>query len=59
MSRLPFLFALLFIFICFVFNILGLMKIYPLYLTSPLLFLSVLFLIILLNNKHRFRGFRR
>ncbi|MDQ0174638.1 hypothetical protein [Bacillus chungangensis] len=47
------------IFVCFSFglNILGLLKLLPLYITSPLLFFSLFLLLAHLNNRKRFRGF--
>jgi len=43
---------------CFWLNLFGLMNIYPLYLTSPLLFLSILVFLWTLNNRNRFSGFK-
>lgn len=59
MNKLPFILAILFIAFCFYINILGLLEIYPLYFTSPLLFFSVFLFMGMLNNKDRFRGFRK
>ncbi|CEG26116.1 hypothetical protein [Bacillus sp. B-jedd] len=47
---------LLLIFSVFI-NLLGLMKIFPLLFSAPLLFLSIFFLISTLNQRNRFRGF--
>ncbi|QNT74869.1 hypothetical protein FTE28_00370 [Bacillus licheniformis] len=44
-------------FIFFVLNILGLMNMLPLYITSPLLFISILFTISRLNHRKTFKGF--
>ncbi|PCK22149.1 hypothetical protein CEY02_05480 [Bacillus pumilus] len=44
--------------LCFFLNILGLMKILPLYLTSPLLFVSILFTLYRLNHRKTFKGFK-
>ncbi|WP_421384204.1 hypothetical protein ACOJQI_06410 [Bacillus salacetis] len=49
---------ILFIVLSFVINIFGLMHLYPIYLTSPLLFLSLLLMLHNLNNRKRFKGFR-
>ncbi|MGN7297396.1 hypothetical protein [Ferdinandcohnia sp. SAFN-114] len=38
-------------------NILGLMKLIPLYITTPLLFLSLLVTLVIYNHRNRFRGF--
>ncbi|MDX5474618.1 MAG: hypothetical protein LPK00_03690 [Bacillaceae bacterium] len=47
-----------FIILSFVINILGLMKVYPLLLTSPLLFISIFLLFAHLNYRQQFRGFK-
>ncbi|WP_077617319.1 hypothetical protein [Bacillus sinesaloumensis] len=44
--------------ITFGLNLLGLMKLIPLYITTPLLFLSLLVTIVIYNHRNRFRGFR-
>ncbi|MFT4412487.1 hypothetical protein ACLM5H_01380 [Fredinandcohnia humi] len=44
--------------ITFGLNILGLMRLIPLYITTPLLFLSLLVTVTIYNNRNRFRGFR-
>ncbi|WP_438824273.1 hypothetical protein [Bacillus sp. JJ1562] len=46
------------IIITFGLNILGLMKLIPLYITTPLLFLSLLVTLVIYNHRNRFRGFR-
>ncbi|WP_165439162.1 hypothetical protein [Bacillus timonensis] len=46
------------IIITFGLNILGLMKLIPLYITTPLLFLSLLVTFVIYNNRNRFKGFR-
>ncbi len=43
--------------LCFL-NILGLMKMLPLYLTSPLLFAAILFTLYRLNHRKTFKGFK-
>lgn len=48
---------LLFILFSFLLNIGGLMHIIPLYLTSPILFLSLFILLLYLNNRKSFKGF--
>ncbi|KUP07531.1 membrane protein [Bacillus coahuilensis m2-6] len=45
------------IFITFSINLIGLLQLWPLYLTSPLLFISLFFLLIHLNGRNRFKGF--
>ncbi|WP_096155124.1 MULTISPECIES: hypothetical protein [Bacillus] len=47
-----------FIILSFIVNILGLMKVYPLVLTSPLLFISLFLLIAHMNYRQQFRGFK-
>ncbi|WP_201715319.1 hypothetical protein [Rossellomorea arthrocnemi] len=49
---------LLLILISFFINILGLMHLVPVYITSPILFLSLLLFIHSLGNRNRFRGFK-
>jgi hypothetical protein len=49
---------ILFIVLAFIINIFGLMHLYPIYLTSPILFFSLLMLLHYLNNRKRFKGFR-
>ncbi|GJI59114.1 hypothetical protein P9F86_13885 [Bacillus altitudinis] len=44
--------------LCFCLNILGLMKMLPLYLTSPLLFASILFTLYRMNHRKTFKGFK-
>ncbi|MFC4320634.1 hypothetical protein [Litchfieldia salsa] len=46
------------ILISFVFNIIGLMGVIPLYITAPPLFLSLLVTIYLINYRNRFKGFK-
>ncbi|AJW86608.1 MULTISPECIES: hypothetical protein [Bacillus] len=41
----------------FCLNILGMMHMLPLYITSPLLFLSILFTLYRLNHRKTFKGF--
>ncbi|MBN8192441.1 hypothetical protein JI667_09785 [Bacillus sp. NTK074B] len=49
---------ILLILISFFINILGLMHLVPIYITSPILFLSLLLFIHSLGNRNRFRGFK-
>jgi hypothetical protein len=46
------------ILLAFVLNILGLLKVIPLYITSPFLFLSLLSFFYYLNIRKKFKGFR-
>ncbi|MBP2241182.1 amino acid transporter [Cytobacillus eiseniae] len=48
---------LLFILFSFVLNIFGLMKLFPIYISSPILFLSVLIFIACMNDRKKFKGF--
>jgi hypothetical protein len=48
----------LFIVLSFFINVFGLMHLYPIYLTSPLLFISLLLLLHYMNNRKKFKGFR-
>jgi energy-coupling factor transporter transmembrane protein EcfT len=56
--RLKLILLISFIVFAFTVNIFGLMKIYPILVTSPLLFLSLLLLILYFNNRKRFKGFK-
>ncbi|UAL48656.1 hypothetical protein [Sutcliffiella horikoshii] len=58
MSKIPFILCILFILFSLFINVLGLMKLYPIYFTSPILFFSIFLLIVLLNNQRRFKGFK-
>ena len=49
-------YVLLFIFSFFL-QLLGLMKIVPLYITSPILFFSLFFLLFYFNNRKDLKGF--
>ncbi|BCB03048.1 hypothetical protein [Bacillus sp. KH172YL63] len=49
---------LLLILISFVMNVLGLMHLIPIYITSPILFLSLLLFFQAVGNRNRFRGFK-
>ncbi|WP_223249505.1 MULTISPECIES: hypothetical protein [unclassified Bacillus (in: firmicutes)] len=44
--------------LCFFLNILGLMKMLPLYFTSPLLFAAILFTLYRMNHRKTFKGFK-
>ncbi|WP_442637482.1 hypothetical protein [Rossellomorea marisflavi] len=45
--------------ISFILNIFGLMKLIPIYVTSPILFVCLLIFIHSLFTRHRFKGFQR
>jgi hypothetical protein len=57
MNRLYLLFLIVLIIFSFFLQLLGLMELLPLYLTSPVLFVSLLVFVIYLNNRNRFKGF--
>lgn len=57
MDKLVFSLIAMFILFSFILHIGGLMHIVPLYLTSPILFLSLFILLIYLNNRKNFKGF--
>lgn len=57
MKRLTMAMLILFILFSFVLNILGLMKIFPIYISSPILFLSVFIFITFINDRKKFKGF--
>ncbi|WP_209125787.1 hypothetical protein [Alkalihalobacillus sp. BA299] len=46
------------IIISFYFFVLGLMNIFPLFISAPALFISVVFTLGIYNERNRFRGFR-
>ncbi|MCT2342758.1 hypothetical protein [Niallia taxi] len=48
---------LLCILVAFFLNILGLMRIFPIYISSPLLFLALFLFLSFLNNRKKFKGF--
>nr|WP_318246213.1 hypothetical protein [Bacillus sp. PS06] len=48
----------IFIVISFIFNIFGLMGVFPLYITAPPLFISLFFTTYLINYRNRFKGYR-
>ncbi|MGN7398465.1 hypothetical protein ACTHO0_01320 [Cytobacillus praedii] len=57
MKKLTIAMMILFILFSFVLNILGLMKLFPIYISSPILFLSVFIFITFMNDRKKFRGF--
>ncbi|MEH7125136.1 hypothetical protein V7122_24760 [Bacillus sp. JJ1532] len=57
MKKLPFVLMFVFISLSFILNFFALMKMFPLYISSPLLFLSILILIITINDRKKFKGF--
>jgi hypothetical protein len=57
MDKIVFSITAVFTLLSFILHIGGLMHIVPLYLTSPILFLSLLILLIYLNNRKNFKGF--
>lgn len=44
--------------VAFLMNLFGLMRLYPLYITSPLLFLVIFFAIKSLFHRRKFKGFK-
>ncbi|MGM7700919.1 hypothetical protein ACSVDE_04280 [Pseudalkalibacillus sp. Hm43] len=50
--------GLIFIVISFILVVFGFLKLFPLFIATPLLFLSIFFLISRFNNRNRFKGFR-
>nr|WP_077211197.1 hypothetical protein [Bacillus dakarensis] len=58
MHKLKFWILLFIILFAFVFNLLGLMKLVPLLITSPILFIAFLLFFLSLNDRNRFKGFR-
>ncbi|WP_175492922.1 hypothetical protein [Bacillus sp. OK048] len=57
MKNLPIILLILFIIIGFSLHILALMKVFPLIISTPLLFIGILTFLFYLNDRRRFRGF--
>ncbi|MDQ1147074.1 hypothetical protein QE429_003901 [Bacillus sp. SORGH_AS 510] len=57
MSKLPVIAMILFVFVAFFLHLLALMKIFPLLISTPILFLALLIIVHNINNRKRFRGF--
>ncbi len=57
MRKMNVLLCILCFIVAFFLNILGLMKLIPLYITSPLLFIIIFVTLYLLNHRKTFRGF--
>ncbi|MBE3570956.1 MAG: hypothetical protein IMW92_12900 [Bacillales bacterium] len=58
MKKLPILFLLILLLLTLWINLLGLMKLMPLFITSPILFIVIFLFINYLNDRKRFKGFR-
>ncbi len=58
MGRIKFLILAALVVISFFLNVLGLMGLIPIYITSPILFISLFLFIFTLTNHKRFRGFK-
>ncbi|MCA1031079.1 hypothetical protein LCL95_08600 [Bacillus timonensis] len=58
MRKIAVILGVLCIVVSFLFNLLGLMRLVPLYITIPPLFLSLLFTITMLNYRNQFKGFK-
>ncbi|WP_170209227.1 hypothetical protein [Robertmurraya kyonggiensis] len=57
MKNVPVILMFLFIIFAFLFNLLGLMHLVSIFITSPILFIALLIFIGYLNNRNRFKGF--
>jgi hypothetical protein len=57
MKKLPFFITLSFVVISFILNFFALLKIFPILISSPLLFLSLFIFISSINNRRSFKGF--
>jgi len=57
MGKLPYIILILLIAIAFFLNLLALIHIFPMLLSGPILFISILIFIVYLNDRRRFRGF--
>ncbi|WP_236034900.1 hypothetical protein [Alkalihalobacterium elongatum] len=58
MRKILIIIGVLLIIISFYFMVLALMNVFPLFIAAPVLFLSVVFTIVVYNERNRFRGFR-
>jgi hypothetical protein len=59
MKKFTLFFGILMTIVSLFFYLLGLMNLVPLLITAPLLFLSILFTLWILNNRNRFNGFKQ
>jgi hypothetical protein len=59
MKKFTLFFGILMTIVSLFFYLLGLMNLVPLFITAPLLFLSILFTLWILNNRNRFNGFKQ
>jgi len=59
MRSLPLVFWLAAVIVSFFLNLFGLMRLFPLFLTMPLLFVTILCTLWTLNNRNRFKGFQK
>lgn len=59
MKPIALIFWLIMVAVSFALNLLGLMHVFPLFFTMPLLFVSILCTLWTLNNRNRFRGFQQ
>ncbi len=50
--------GLISIIISFILVVFGFLKLFPLFIATPLLFMSIFFLISRFNNRNRFKGFK-
>ncbi|WP_176215223.1 hypothetical protein [Cytobacillus gottheilii] len=57
MKKVQFFLILAVLIFCFFLNILGLLKLVPIFITAPLLFVALITFISFLNNRNRFKGF--
>ncbi|WP_312471285.1 hypothetical protein [Neobacillus sp.] len=57
MGKTPFIIMILFILFAFFLHLLALLKVFPLLISAPTLFISILIFLFYLNNRNRFKGF--
>ncbi|MEO2077560.1 MAG: hypothetical protein ABGX20_19665 [Bacillus sp. (in: firmicutes)] len=57
MTKLSVIAMILFVFVAFFLHLLALMKVFPLLISTPILFLALLIIVHNINNRKRFRGF--
>ncbi|GAA0325306.1 hypothetical protein GCM10008967_14910 [Bacillus carboniphilus] len=57
LARIPIIIMTVIFIIAFVLQLLGMLKVVPLYISSPILFISIFLLISYWNERKRFRGY--
>jgi hypothetical protein len=55
--KFPFVILILFIFMAFFLHLLALMNVFPLLLSTPIMFISIFIMVMFMNDRKRFKGF--